>query len=178
LVYDGRYIGTFFERFFAGQLPNVFIYPHVSAVHLAARILCYCFIVVVVHLGLILAPIWVSVKTQLELFFEGGMNYMGSSSETGLNRISLRIDSNLFDQLDKKRFEDRTTFQDVGLSLFTQWLEGKKSIPVPDDPIVDDLREFLSIGEAADVRALKVIVEVFLRDARPHPRGGKSRKTA
>ena len=42
---------------------------------------------------------------------------MSTANENGLNRISLRVPSDLFDRLDKKRFDDRTTFQDIGLGL-------------------------------------------------------------
>jgi hypothetical protein len=101
---------------------------------------------------------------------------MGIASEDGLNRISLRIPDELFERLKKKRFETDISFQDVGLELFRQWAEGKAQTLPPDDPIVDSLREFLAIAEPADVRALRVSIEVFLRDARRHPRGGKHKR--
>ena len=103
---------------------------------------------------------------------------MGVANEDGLNRISLRIPDELFQKLKKKRFEEDISFQDVGVALFQQWAEGKAETPPPDDPIIDSLREFLAIGEPADVRALRVNVEVFLRDARRHPRGGKHKRSA
>lgn len=40
-------------------------------------------------------------------------------------RISLRVDEELFQQLDQKRFDDDTTFQDVGVRLLRMWLSGE-----------------------------------------------------
>jgi len=50
------------------------------------------------------------------------------ADEPGINRISLRIPADLFDRLDRKRFEEKTTFQQIGLQLFEDWLRGERKV--------------------------------------------------
>ena len=41
-------------------------------------------------------------------------------------RINIRFDPEVWDRLDDKRHRERTTFQDVGARLFTDWLDRPK----------------------------------------------------
>lgn len=93
--------------------------------------------------------------------------------EEGLNRISLRIPEDLFDEIKRKAFEDRTTFQAIGLDLFTQWLRGDRELsPPPDDPAIERFREFLSGGAAPErKKALRIALEVFLENEDRRHRG-------
>lgn len=43
-------------------------------------------------------------------------------------RINFRVAPDLFDRLDDKRHKEKTTWQDVGVHLFTEWLEGKRVV--------------------------------------------------
>jgi hypothetical protein len=52
----------------------------------------------------------------------GGFARVMSEDE---RRISLRVDAALFRELDRKRYELGTTFQEVGVRLLRGWLEGE-----------------------------------------------------
>ena len=82
-------------------------------------------------------------------------------------RINLRVSPEEYKALDKKRFEEGTTFQEVGLGLFRAWLSGdKKPDPsVEPDPDVEMLRRFKEIGSPEDIKFLRGNILVFLRDA-------------
>ena len=88
------------------------------------------------------------------------------ADQSGKNRISLRVPEDLFRKLNKKRFEEDTTFQEIGLNLFKDWLTGEKQ-PSPDpDPDAAMLLECKQIASPDDYAALRQNVLVFLRDAR------------
>jgi hypothetical protein len=95
-------------------------------------------------------------------------------AEEGLNRISLRVPSDLFKKLEDKRHHLRTTFQEVGLALFADWLSGKQTVLPPDPPVIGEMREFLEIADRRRAAALTVNVEVFLANERQH----RKKKTA
>lgn len=67
-------------------------------------------------------------------------------------RINLRFPPEQFDQLDEKRFKARTTFQDIGVQLFEQWLSGERLVelhPVPKKPAPDPLLEKVAVIRAS-----------------------------
>ena len=41
-------------------------------------------------------------------------------------RINLRFSEELYEQLDRKRFEEKTSFQAIGSALFVDWVRGKR----------------------------------------------------
>ncbi len=64
---------------------------------------------------------------------------------TGERRINLRFTPEHFDKIDVKRFGLRTSFQDLGVRLFDNWLAGEgdlalhSSLRKPADPLVEKL---------------------------------------
>jgi hypothetical protein len=83
--------------------------------------------------------------------------------EPGLNRISLRIDSELFRQLDKKRFEEDTTFQNVGVGLLKQWLDGE--LPGPEHELVTMMREYVKLSDPEGIKCLRGIIYRLISNA-------------
>ncbi len=80
-------------------------------------------------------------------------------------RINLRFPPERFDQLDEKRFKQRTTFQDIGVRLFEEWLTGEHPEPkLPPAPKLDPLAEKMEIvrasGDAELIAIIKRAVEV------------------
>lgn len=93
----------------------------------------------------------------------------------GINRISLRIPADLFLRLDDKRHFERTTFQDVGLRLFREWLEGKHPAPSAghealsksDAAQVQKLIQILTSGDDETIAAAKANMDLFFDRLRP-----------
>jgi hypothetical protein len=81
-------------------------------------------------------------------------------------RINLRFPSEMFEQLDEKRFKARTSFQQIGYQLFEEWLTGKhpdpppRTAPNPPDPLVEKLATIRASGDAGLIGIVKKAVEV------------------
>ena len=81
-------------------------------------------------------------------------------------RINLRFPSEMFEHLDEKRFKARTSFQQIGLQLFEEWLTGKhpdpppRPGPNPPDPLVEKLAMVRASGDAGLIGIVKKAVEV------------------
>jgi hypothetical protein len=81
-------------------------------------------------------------------------------------RINLRFPSGMFDQLDEKRFKARTSWQEIGFSLFEEWLLGKRPdppprpVPEPPDPLVEKLAVIRASGDVGLIGIVKKAVEV------------------
>jgi hypothetical protein len=83
------------------------------------------------------------------------------TTEEDVNRISLRVPSDLFRRLEDKRHAQRTTWQDLGLGLLAEWLDGEKTPGPPDDPAIDQLRKLLEVLDKDRVRLLKMLLQEF-----------------
>lgn len=81
-------------------------------------------------------------------------------------RLNLRFPSEMFEQLDEKRFKARTSFQQIGFQLFEEWLTGKhpdpppRPGPKPPDPLVEKLAIVRASGDAGLIGIVKKAVEV------------------
>ncbi len=80
-------------------------------------------------------------------------------------RINLRFPADRFDQLDEKRFQARTTFQDIGVRLFEEWLTGQRPDPPPApprklDPLAEKFEIVRASGDAELVAIIRKAVEV------------------
>jgi hypothetical protein len=62
------------------------------------------------------------------------------ADDAGMNRISLRVPAALFEQLEEKRFRLRTSFQRVGIELFTAWLQQGRDVANKPQPESIDIR--------------------------------------
>jgi len=81
---------------------------------------------------------------------------------TNDRRINVRFAPELFDQPDEKRFRERTTFQDLGATLFREWLSGERTVelpPRPRKPPRDPLLEKIGTIRASGDRELIGIVQ-------------------
>lgn len=80
-------------------------------------------------------------------------------------RINLRFPPEKFDELDEKRFRAKTTFQDIGVQLFEEWLTGKHPDPAPRlpkqpaDPLVEMLGVIRASGDAQLLGIVKKAIE-------------------
>ncbi len=67
-------------------------------------------------------------------------------------RINLRFSADRFDKLDEKRFQARTTFQEIGARLFEEWLTGERLEMKPPeakhDPLLEKLEMIRASGDA------------------------------
>ena len=81
-------------------------------------------------------------------------------------RINLRFPTEMFEQLDEKRFKARTSFQQIGYQLFEEWLTGKhpdpppRPGPNPPDPLVEKLSTIRASEDAGLISIVKKAVEV------------------
>jgi hypothetical protein len=80
-------------------------------------------------------------------------------------RINLRFPPDRFDQLDEKRFQARTTFQEIGARLFEEWLTGKhpepKLLAAPKlDPFLEKVEMIRASGDAELLAIVKRAVDV------------------
>jgi hypothetical protein len=81
-------------------------------------------------------------------------------------RINLRFPSEMFGQLDEKRFRARTSFQQIGFQLFEEWLTGKhpdpppRPEPIPPDPLLEKLQAVRASGDDRLISIVKKAVEV------------------
>jgi hypothetical protein len=80
-------------------------------------------------------------------------------------RMNLRFDPDKFDQLDEKRFRERTSFQEIGARLFDEWLTGKHPEPKlppqkPADPLVQKMDVIRASGKTELFAMIKKSVEV------------------
>ena len=91
--------------------------------------------------------------------------------------INAEIPDDLKKQLDRACVERDITIKVALAESIRKWL-GLDDEPSADDPIVDSLREFLTIAEPGEAKALKVNIEVFLGHARRRPRPPAKRKSA
>ncbi len=72
-------------------------------------------------------------------------------------RIVIRVDPEKWQELDDRRHAERTSFQDLGVRLFGEWLEGR---PVQKDPRnnADVAPEKSTFGDKLHVIGLKSVV--------------------
>jgi hypothetical protein len=76
-------------------------------------------------------------------------------------RINLRFLPEQFDQLDEKRFRAKTTFQDIGVQLFEQWLSGERLVelhPIPKKPAPDPLLEKIAVIRASGDKEMIALI--------------------
>jgi hypothetical protein len=99
--------------------------------------------------------------------------------------ITVKVPPDVFERLDRKRYEEKTTLQDVGAALFQRWLSGEEPSPSKFDGISPEekhmLAEYLSFIRDAEekkgpgaipwiskaVRGLMEILETF-PNQQPH----------
>jgi hypothetical protein len=74
-------------------------------------------------------------------------------------RINLRFSPEKFNEIDEKRFKERTSFQEIGIRLFEEWLTGQHPEPkaLPPKPM-DPLLEKVDIIRASGNPTLLAIV--------------------
>jgi hypothetical protein len=91
--------------------------------------------------------------------------------------ITVKIPPALWEKLKRKRFEQDTTFQDVGLELFTAWADGSQgpqNPPEPErspDPRIQDVEKILAEAPAPQVNLLLRVVDLILGRSRWLPTG-------
>ena len=91
-----------------------------------------------------------------------------------VRRVNIRFSEEVFEALDSKRFEDKTTFQALGEDLFLSWLSGGKQVKFElnrpkrgpsGDRWHDMLDTILRHGDPAVADNLKGVLKVFHEQA-------------
>jgi hypothetical protein len=82
------------------------------------------------------------------------------ADEPGINRISLRVPSELFRLIDDKRHAERTSFQQIGIALFRDWLAGVRTASEPEPSAAD-----MTADEAELVQRMLAVIRSGNRDA-------------
>jgi hypothetical protein len=79
-------------------------------------------------------------------------------------RINLRFSPEMFDQIDEKRFKLRTSFQQIGVRLFEEWVTGQRpepKLPPPpkSHPLTEKLETVLASGDAGLIGIVRKAVD-------------------
>jgi hypothetical protein len=83
----------------------------------------------------------------------------------GERRINLRFAAKRFQKLDEKRSKQKTTFQEIGVRLFENWLAGdseqatRSSLRRPAEPIIEKLGVVLASDDKGLIKMLEMAIE-------------------
>jgi hypothetical protein len=83
----------------------------------------------------------------------------------GERRINLRFTSERFQKLDEKRSKQKTTFQEIGVRLFENWLAGdseqatRSSLRRPAEPVIEKLGVVLASNDNGLIKMVEMAIE-------------------
>ena len=93
----------------------------------------------------------------------------GGLEDGGERKVTVRFTQAEFDQLDEKRFRQRTTFQAIGRQLFLDWVAGENTGKEDTNRISSETGEFLVETYVTPVlRPWHNLLDLILRRAPEH----------